>query len=89
MEAIGCGCPVVAGDVAGIHDLLGDSAIDVVVRSDDTAALTRAILASLQNPQAAMARADAIRATAAARIDWQRIADRYAGLIAACANRRD
>lgn len=89
MEAIGCGCPVVAGDVEGIHDLLGGAAIDVVVRSDDTAALARAILASLQNPQAAMTRADAIRATAAARIDWEKIADHYAWLMTACVSKRN
>jgi glycosyltransferase involved in cell wall biosynthesis len=84
MEAIGCGCPVIAGDVAGIHDLLGPAAADVVVRPDDAVALADAILASLQDPEAAMARAVVIRAAAAARVDWEQIAHQYADLIESC-----
>ncbi|HEX5960884.1 MAG TPA: glycosyltransferase [Rhodanobacteraceae bacterium] len=89
MEAIGCGCPAVVGDVAGIHDLLGDAAAGIVVRSADATALAAAILASLRDPEASAARTAAIRAAVAERIDWERIALRYADLIAACAQKPD
>lgn len=84
MEAIGCGCPVVVGDVAGVHDLLGEAASDVVVRSDDHAAVADAILAVLRDPVAAAARARSLRDAAAARVDWQRIAEKYAALLDRC-----
>lgn len=89
MEAIGCGCPAVVGDVAGIHDLLGDTAADMIVRPDDAAALAGAILVALQNPEASRQRADTIRAAAAARIDWEHIGHWYADLLAACATSTD
>lgn len=84
MEAIGCGCPAVVGDVAGIHDLLGDAADGMIVQPDDASALADAILESLRDPEASRARADAIRAAAAARIDWEHIGRRYAELITTC-----
>ncbi|MBS0433256.1 MAG: glycosyltransferase [Proteobacteria bacterium] len=84
MEAIGCGCPVVVGDVAGVHDLLGDAAADVIVRPDDHAAVASAILAALRDPEAAAARARGLRDAAAARVDWQRIATGYSSLLDRC-----
>jgi glycosyltransferase involved in cell wall biosynthesis len=84
MEAIGCGCPVVVGDVAGIRDLLGDAAPEVCVDPADTAALARAILAALENPRQAQERARCIREIAVDRIDWNVIANGYAHLIQQC-----
>lgn len=81
MEAIGCGCPVVVGDVAGVRDLLGDEARHVAVDPRDRQALAAAILDVLSHPQQAAARADALRVAAAGRVDWDRIAARYAALI--------
>lgn len=84
MEAIGCGCPVVVGDVAGVRDLLGEAAADVSVRSDDSVALAAAILSVLREPEAAAARARQLRDAAAARVDWQRIAAGYSRLLERC-----
>lgn len=84
MEAIGCGCPVIAGDVAGIHDLLGDKARDTAVDPRDTARLASAIVDVLEHPLEAQARARTIRDTIANRIDWLVIADGYAALIREC-----
>ena len=84
MEAIGCGCPVVVGDVAGVQDLLGDAGSDLCVRSEDTAALASAIIDALENPSQARARTAAIRANASELIDWERIAEGYAALIGSC-----
>jgi glycosyltransferase involved in cell wall biosynthesis len=84
MEAIGCGCPVIVGEVAGIHDLLGDAANDVCVDARDAQALASAILATLESPAQAQERAQKIRRAAAGRVDWQVIADGYADLIETC-----
>lgn len=83
MEAIGCGCPVLVGEVAGIHDLLGAAGAEVCVQPADTAALAAAIVATLAAPQPAQARAQAMREAAAGWIDWQAIADGYARLLLA------
>lgn len=82
MEAIGCGCPVVVGSVAGVLDLLGADADAVSVDPRDPHALAGAILASLDDPARAEQRALALREAAIERIDWSRIAARYADFIA-------
>lgn len=88
MEAIGCGCPVVVGDVPGVQDLLGDAAAAVSVRAGDTAALAAAILDALEHADAASTRARAMRDAAVARMDWQSIAARYADVLDSCASGR-
>lgn len=88
MEALGCGCPVVVGNVAGVRDLLGDSADEVCVDPHDTRALAAKIVAVLVDPTAAMRRAQSLRSVAAGRVDWQRIADGYAMLLEACVSPR-
>jgi glycosyltransferase involved in cell wall biosynthesis len=84
MEAIGCGCPVLVGEVAGIEDLLGDARADVCVRPGDSRALAAVIVGVLGDPQQARRRAVDIRRAAADRIDWQTIADGYAQQLQRC-----
>jgi glycosyltransferase involved in cell wall biosynthesis len=84
MEAIGCGCPAVVGDVAGIRDLLGNAVGEVCVDPTDTQALVASILAVLEHPQEAQEQARKIRETVAGRIDWAAIADGYAQIIEGC-----
>lgn len=84
MEAIGCGCPVLVGEVAGIEDLLGDARADVCVKPGDSHALAARIVGLLGNPEQARLRAIAIRDAAADRIDWQTIADGYAQQLQQC-----
>ncbi|GLQ93191.1 glycosyl transferase family 1 [Dyella acidisoli] len=84
MEAIGCGCPVVVGNVPGIQDLLGDAAPEICVDPADTHAFAEAILAALENPKQAQERAYRIRNIAAGSIDWDVIADGYARVIQQC-----
>jgi glycosyltransferase involved in cell wall biosynthesis len=84
MEAIGCGCPVIVGDVAGIHDLLGDAHADVCVNPEDTASLAAAIVNALDNPEQSHHSAQVIRDAAAEHVDWQHIADGYARLLQEC-----
>ena len=84
MEAIGCGCPVIAGRVPGLDDLLGEAAEAVCVDPADTPTLAAAVLGALEQPQQARANADSIRANAAARIDWEAVAGRYGDLLMRC-----
>lgn len=84
MEAIGCGCPAIVGKVAGINDLLGDTANEICVDAADPHALATAILAALDDPAEAQARALRIRDAAVGRIDWQVVAGGYAQLIKGC-----
>lgn len=84
MEALGCDCPVVVGNVAGVHDLLGEAAGEVAVDPRDPVALSTKILGVLENPAAANQRARELRSAIVARVDWQYIADAYAELIKSC-----
>lgn len=84
MEAIGCGCPVVVGDVAGIRDLLGNAAGEVCVNPMDTHALAASILAVLDRPRQALHQAQKIREVVVKRIDWEAIANGYARIIEGC-----
>jgi glycosyltransferase involved in cell wall biosynthesis len=81
MEAIGCGCPIVVGNVAGLADLLGEAQADVTVDPLDIHALATAILRALEEPFEARACGEAIRASALGFIDWTQITARYASLI--------
>jgi len=82
MEAIGCGCPVVAGDVPGLDDLFGEYRYQLAVNAKDAGALADAIGDVLDQPPAALARARAVRADALERIDWSHIAEGYGELVA-------
>lgn len=77
MEAIACGCPVLAGDVAGLRDLLGEHAKDVVFDPCDEAGLARKILRVLANRELAARQASQLGAAVRERFDWERVASGY------------
>lgn len=81
MEAVACGCPVVAGDIPGIEDLLGEDRLEVCVDARDKQALAAKIIETLSDPVEGQRRADRIRATAGQRVGWSRVADGYARLL--------
>lgn len=81
MEAIGCGCPAVVGFVPGLEDLLGDATRAISVVSGDHAALADAIVSALEDPAAAMARANALREAATGKVGWSSIAGAYGRLL--------
>lgn len=81
MEAVACGCPVVAGNIEGIEDLIGELKSEVCVDARDTNALVRKIVEALSHPELARERAQRTLAAAAGLVDWSRIAARYADLL--------
>lgn len=82
MEAIGCGCPAIVGNVPGVSELLGDEANAVCVDPRDADALAEAILDVLDHPDVARQRALAIRRAALDKVDWEHIALSYGQIMA-------
>lgn len=80
LEAAGCGCPVVAGDVPAVYDVLDDAAIGTVVDPTDTQRLAAAILDKL-GEGASTPGSGRDRAKAVARFDWRQRAAAYADLL--------
>ena len=81
MEAISTGCPFVVGDVAGLGDLLGDTAQAYCVDPRNHVGLSAAVLRALADPTAARAAAARAADVARGRVDWSIVAKRYADLI--------
>ena len=82
MEAVACGCPVVAGDVAGIEDLLGRMKPYICVDARNADMLASCICSRLIDSSTAGLHAQAVLEEASRRVDWNRIAAGYARLIA-------
>ena len=82
MEAVACGCPVVAGDVAGIEDLLGRMKPYICVDARNADMLASCICNRLIDSSTAGLHAQAVLEEASRRVDWNRIAAGYARLIA-------
>jgi len=87
MEAVACGCPAIAGDVAGLEDIFGADAARCVVDPLDSKGLAAAILRELRQPEIASERSVAMRAAMLERLDWDRVALRYATLLGAASGK--
>ncbi|MCH7339002.1 glycosyltransferase [Acinetobacter higginsii] len=81
MEAIGCGCPAVVGDVPGIEDLLGTDIKDMVVDSQNIEQLASTILFTLNNIDLANQRAMYIRENALNFVDWHSVGQAYTNVL--------
>lgn len=88
MEAVACGCPIVAGDVAGIGDLLGELKTQICVDVRDTKLLTEKICTELAQPERGKERARQVHRVAAQYVDWGRIATEYEKLLLTAATSR-
>jgi glycosyltransferase involved in cell wall biosynthesis len=80
VEAAGCGCPVVAGDVVAARDVVTE-AVGELVRADDPEAFAAALARRLG--RAREADAERRRSAAVAAFDWQARARRYGELLLA------
>lgn len=84
MEAIGCACPIVAGQVAGLEDLFGDDLQQATVNPRNIESLASAIADVFANPKEAQERSERIRLRTISFIDWENVSQRYAKLINSC-----
>ncbi|MHB8446859.1 MAG: glycosyltransferase [Rudaea sp.] len=80
VEAIGCGCPVVATDMPGLRDIFGTQARNIV-DPGSVNALAAIVLRVLDDPVGARQRAEEQRREILAKFDWIVVAERYAELI--------
>jgi glycosyltransferase involved in cell wall biosynthesis len=78
VEAAGCGCPVVAGDVPAVRDVVVDRRVGIRVPPGDATSLAAAVCAELagQGEQCDTQRANAVQA-----FDWRASADNYLKLL--------
>lgn len=87
VEAAGCGCPVVVGNVAAVHDVVDDPAIGIIVDATDTQRLAAAVLDQFGEGENTPA-SGRDRAVAVARFDWSQRAADYADLLRSSARTR-
>jgi glycosyltransferase involved in cell wall biosynthesis len=81
VEAMGCGCPVIASRLPAIGDIAADGETALLVPPADADALAQAIAAVLDDPRGAEKRASAARDRVLERFDWGEISRRYADLL--------
>lgn len=85
MEAVGCGCPMVVGHVAGIEDIFGAATGRLTVDPHNHDELAKRIVETLEDPTGARADAMLIREGLLKKLDWIEIAKGYAALLSRAA----
>ena len=80
VEAIGCGCPVVATAMPGLRDII-DAPAGCMAEPGSVNALATAVMRALDDPVDARRRAEEQRREILAKFDWIVVAERYAELI--------
>ena len=81
VEALGCGCPVVASDLPAIRDLLNDGEGGRLFRTGDAENLATAAIELLEDEALRNALAEKGRQRVLSRYDWHSVANRYASLL--------
>lgn len=81
VEALGCGCPVVASDVPAIRSLLHEGRAGRLCRAGDADALAQALVDLLADGDARSALAEHGRQHVLSRYDWSITARRYAMML--------
>lgn len=83
VEAMGCGIPVIVGDVPAIHDVVTHAETGWIVPPRDPAKLADAIVQLLDDPALANRLAENARRHAVSTFDWSVAAERYRTLLQA------
>ena len=81
IEAMACGLPVVAGDVAAIHSVIRHRETGLIVEASDHSALSQHIADLLENPEKANRLGTAGREFALAHFDWSISSSAYQALL--------
>lgn len=84
VEAVGCGCPILAGDVPAVRDVLG-TLPGRIVDPRCKASLATAILENLDDPLEARRQTLELRESLMDRFDWGSVSKRYGDLLRKCA----
>jgi len=81
VEAIACGCPVVAGDIPAMADIFLDSESDMLFSPGDTDSLAEKISRALLDIDSAVQSTLIARERLALRLGWPSVAQRYANCL--------
>ena len=80
VEAMGCGCPVIAGDLPAIHDSISHEESGLLVLPGNPEILADTIVKALNDPDLNNRLARTARMKAVEQFDWTLVAGKYAGL---------
>lgn len=86
VEAAGCGCPIVVGNVPAVRDVLGDQHPACVDPRDPTG-LATALVNVLVDPDVAARQAGSLRRMLAGKFDWSKAAQGYMEVLSEQHNR--
>lgn len=81
VEAIGCGCPILAGNVPAVREVLDNGFDQFSIDPSDAGALAARITRTLVDLATAREQAIHLREASGQRFEWDRVAERYAGLL--------
>lgn len=84
VEAMGCACPIIAGDVPAVRETVLHEETGLLVESKNAQALADAIIRMLDNPDLRFRLARNGCERVGARFDWEIIAQKYAGVYRDC-----
>jgi glycosyltransferase involved in cell wall biosynthesis len=77
VEAMGCECPVIAGDLPALHDTVIHEENGLLFESGNSQALADAIIRALDNKDLRLKLAEKARMSVMERFDWEVIAGKY------------
>ena len=77
VEAMGCECPVIAGDLPAIHDIITHEENGLIFTSGNSQALAETILRALNDPDLCNRLAREARRRVVEQFDWEVIAYKY------------
>lgn len=81
VEAIGCGCPVIVGNVSAMGEVFGPDLPEVAVDPKDARVFANRILKALSEPEVTRQRAERLRTAIVDKFGWDRVATGYADLL--------